>query len=135
MVVEIELPVHAHLAVERSCEERFVPRIFVHDSGERGTARRDESRMEADVVGEEVVGDLSTAFDGNGALVVVTAFMSSAPVVEVCRATHIEGALDAARRIVHRAEGRRVGKTTVGRFALNREVRVVVVLGEEGITA
>ena len=34
MVIEIELPVHAHLAVERSREERFVTCCFVHNGGE-----------------------------------------------------------------------------------------------------
>ena len=35
MVVEVELPIHAHLAVERASEERFVACILVHDSGKR----------------------------------------------------------------------------------------------------
>ena len=135
VVVEVELPVHAHLALEGSGEEGPDREDIYRRRRFTGSSYFDEPGMEADIVGKEVVRDLGAALDGDGPLVVVSTFVRGAPVVEVGRAAHVERALHTALRVVHRAEGRGVGKTAVSRLALDGEVRVVVVQREDGIAA
>ena len=135
MVIEVELPVKAHLALERSCEERFAAHVLVHDGGEGSASGRDESGVEADIVGEEVVGNLCAALHGDGPLVVVAALVGSAPVVEVSRAAHVERALHTAHRVVHRPEGCGVGKAAVAFLAFDSKVRVVIVERKDSIAA
>ena len=89
MIIEIQLVVHAHLAVEASREEGFMARMFLHHSGERRAFRRDESVQVAYYVREEIVRHLCTTFQTDDSLIVVSAFMCRTPIVEVS-ATHIE---------------------------------------------
>ena len=77
MIVEIELVIHAHLAVQASDEERFVAGMLLHNYREGRAVGSDQSVQIADDIREEVVGDLGTAFYGDGTLVIMPTFMSN----------------------------------------------------------
>ena len=133
VVVEIQLPVHPQLAVDVADEERGVVGELVHHVGQRRSHGGDETVVEADVVGEEVVRGLGAAFEVDGSLVVVAALVGRAPVVHF--PTDDEAVADAVHGVVAGAVGCGVGVARITRSALDGEIRVVVVGGVDILAA
>ena len=134
MIVQIELPIHAHLAVHVADEEGDVLGILVHHGREWRTGGGGQAVQIANVVREKIVRHLGASLQVDGPLIVVPAFVRRTPVVHV-RTAHVEGVSDAVHRVIGRAMRGRVGIAGIALHALDGEVRVVVIDGEDAFAA
>ena len=134
VIVEVKLIVHAQLAVNVANEVRHATSILVHHRREGRSRRSDQSVEVAYDVGKEVVRHLGAALEVDEMLVVVSALVACTPVVHF-PAADVEGVADAVDGVVRGAIGGGVGIAGIALLALDGEVGVVVVDGEDGFAA
>ena len=134
MVVEVELPVHAELAIYAAGVEGLVARKLIHHGGERRTDGRNQTGEVAAVVGEEVVGGLCAALEVDGSLVVVAVLVACAPLVHI-GIEGVEAVADTVEAVVGHAVGCGVGIARIAAFTLDGENGVIVIEGIDSLAA